>query len=97
MASIATATTPALAPVASAAIPLTELRPGAVARLLETRVDAECRAQLRALGLTDACTVRLCKHGEPCIIQVRTTRIGLSKAVASGVFVIPDPDPHPVP
>jgi len=29
---------------------------------------------------------RVCKAGEPFIIQVRTTRIGVSSAVARGIF-----------
>ena len=47
--------------------------------------DAESRPFLRALGLTDACELRLCKAGEPCIVQVRSTRIGLSGEVARGI------------
>jgi len=69
-------------------VPLTDLRAGAKVRLHEARVDHECREWLRALGLTDASDLRLCKHGDPCIIQVRSTRIGLSKSVASRVFVM---------
>ncbi len=69
-------------------VPLTDLRAGAQVRLHEALVDRECREWLRALGLTDASDLRLCKHGDPCIIEVRSTRIGLSKAVASRVFVL---------
>lgn len=69
-------------------VPLTELRAGARVRLHEARVDGQCREWLRALGLTDSSELRLCKHGDPCIIQVRSTRIGLSEAVASRVFVL---------
>ena len=76
----------------SASVPLTELRVGATAQLHEARVDPECRAWLRALGLTDASTLRVCKHGDPCIIHVRSTRIGLSKSVASSLFVIAGTD-----
>ena len=47
-------------------------------------------ALLQALGLTDSCVLRVCKIGEPCIVQVRTTRIGLSRAVADGIFVVPE-------
>ena len=72
-------------------VPLTELRAGAHVKLHEARVDSECREWLRALGLTDASDLRLCKHGDPCIIQVRSTRIGLSRAVASRVFVLDAP------
>jgi Fe2+ transport system protein FeoA len=47
-------------------------------------------ALLRALGLTDRCTLRICKVGEPCIVQVQSTRIGLSRAVADGIMVVPE-------
>jgi hypothetical protein len=46
------------------------------------------RALLRSLGLTDASRLRICKVGEPFIIQVRATRIGLSSAVAGSIFVV---------
>lgn len=71
------------------AVPLTTMPTGAVATLHEVR-DAEARPFLRALGLLDASRLRLCKAGDPCIVQVRTTRIGLSKAVAQHLFVVPD-------
>ena len=77
--------TPAFAPV-----PLTELEPGIVARLHGTRLDDETRLFLRSLGLTDASTLRVCKCGEPLIIQVRTTRIGLSRAVGHDILVVPE-------
>lgn len=71
-------------------IRLCDLRVGHVARLHETRLDEESRQLLQALGLTAACRIRLCKAGEPCIVQVRSTRIGLSRAVAALIFVIPE-------
>ncbi|MGE0816469.1 MAG: FeoA family protein [Vicinamibacterales bacterium] len=69
-------------------VPLTAVPVGSVATLHEVR-DAESRAVLRSLGLTDASVLRLCKVGDPCIVQVRSTRIGLSGAVASRLFVVP--------
>ena len=71
------------------AVRLSDLRAGTIARLHETRLDPEAVSLLRALGLTVACQLKLCKAGEPFIVQVRTTRIGLSKAVARGIYVIP--------
>ena len=73
------------------AVPLTTMTVGAVATLQEVR-DAESRAVLRSLGLTDACVMRLCKTGDPCIVQVRSTRIGLSNAVARSLYVVPEAD-----
>lgn len=57
-------------------------------RLHDVRLDPESRAQLRALGLTDASVFRVCKRGEPCVVQVRTTRIGIAGRVARDVFVV---------
>jgi Fe2+ transport system protein FeoA len=71
---------------------LSELRVGSRARFHEARLDPASSNLLRALGLTSACELRLCKTGEPCIVQVRATRIGLSMAVAGGIFVIPEAD-----
>ena len=73
-----------------AAVPLTALEPGSVARLHATQLDDDTRALLRALGLTDASRLRVCKCGEPFIIQVRTTKIGLSSVVAGNIYVVQD-------
>jgi len=72
-----------------AAIPLDTLGIGVVARVHEARVSPETREMLDSLGLTESCELRLCKTGEPFIVQVKTTRIGLSRAVARGIYVIP--------
>jgi Fe2+ transport system protein FeoA len=45
---------------------------------------------LEALGLTDHCLVRVCKTGEPFIVQVSTTRIGLAESVADRILAAPD-------
>lgn len=80
------------APVApSMLVPLTSVPVGALATLHEVR-DAESRTVLRSLGLHDACVMRLCKAGDPCIVQVRATRIGLSNAVARCLYVVPEAD-----
>jgi Fe2+ transport system protein FeoA len=71
-------------------VPLTALSAGTHCTFHEARLDAASSRLLRALGLTSACRLRLCKNGEPCIVQVRATRIGLSKKVAGSIFVIPD-------
>lgn len=79
---------PSTAPAAPA-VPLTAVSVGAVATLHEVR-DPEARPFLRALGLTAACRLRLCKAGDPCIVQVRATRIGLSRVVAQQLYVVLD-------
>lgn len=67
-------------------IPLTALQPGATAVLQEVCDSRSC-AVLRSLGLMGGARFRLCRVGDPCIIQVRSTRIGLSRAVADAVNV----------
>ena len=79
---------PATLPASPAAVPLTSVPVGAMATLLEVR-DVESRPVLRSLGLTDACVLKLCKVGDPCIVQVRSTRIGISGAVARCLYVVP--------
>lgn len=78
-----------VSPAPDGAVRLTDLDVGAMARLHDAHVDTESRALLRALGLTDASVLRVCKQGEPCVIQVRTTRIGISTRVARHVMVVP--------
>ena len=68
--------------------PLTTFAAGRRVTLDEVR-DAESRALLRGLGLTHGAELRLCKVGDPCIVQVRATRVGLSRAVAQAVYVVP--------
>jgi hypothetical protein len=69
---------------------LTNLATGQTARLHEARLDALSVGTLRALGLSETQPFRVCKAGEPCILQVEGTRIGVSRVVARNLFVIPD-------
>jgi Fe2+ transport system protein FeoA len=73
---------------ATAVVPLSTLQTGAEASLHRTELDADTRSLLRSLGLIDASHLRVCKNGEPFIIQVRATRIGLTGAVAGRIFVV---------
>ena len=76
-------------PVSAAPAPLPSVPVGSLVTLHEIR-DAESRSLLQSLGLTSASRLRLCKVGDPCIVQVRATRIGISRAVAQSVYVLPD-------
>lgn len=71
-------------------IRLSALAPGCTARMHTADLAPQDCAMLRALGMTDACVLRICKVGEPCIVQVQSTRIGLSRSVADGIFVVPE-------
>ena len=79
-----------MSPDITAPVPLTALEAGTSARLHATRLDDDTRSLLRALGLTDASRLRVCKCGEPFIIQVRATKIGLSSVVAGNIYVVQD-------
>jgi Fe2+ transport system protein FeoA len=70
-------------------VSLTDLRAGASARLHDVGADPESRALLRALGLTEGSVLRVCQQGDPCIIVVRSTRIGIASRVARHVVVVP--------
>jgi len=70
-------------------VSLEQLTVGALARFHGTDLDPEACHQLRSLGLTTECQLRLCKKGEPCIVQVRSTRIGISQEVARRIMVVP--------
>ena len=48
----------------------------------------ECQL-LHALGLTDRCLLQVCQPGDPCIVQVRATRIGISQRLAERILVVP--------
>ncbi len=76
--------------VASGPVCLTELRAGDHGRLHATRLVVEDREMLRALGLAERSSFRVCKAGDPWILQVRSTRVGISDAVARRILVIRD-------
>lgn len=71
------------------AVRLSDLAPGQMATLHGADLTPHDCALLNALGLTDRCVLRICKIGEPCIVQVRATRIGLARSVADGILVVP--------
>ena len=84
--------TPSVTDCVVTPIRLCDLEVGRAARFHASTLDADASDLLRPLGLTAQSIIRLCKRGEPCIVQVRSTRIGLSKTVAGAIFVIPQPD-----
>jgi Fe2+ transport system protein FeoA len=81
---------PQLQHAVAAPVRLSDLAPGRRARLLKASLAPQDCALLSALGMTDRCVLRICKVGEPCIVQVQSTRIGLSRAVADGIMVVPE-------
>jgi Fe2+ transport system protein FeoA len=85
---------PDVSPRRAGAVSLAELAPGTTA-VLRHVTDTQSRDVLRSLGLVTGASLRLCRVGDPCIIQVRSTRIGLSKVVAQSVYVALDAGAEP--
>ncbi len=67
---------------------LTRLGAGERGRLHATRLVDGDREMLRALGLAERSPFRVCKAGDPWILKVRGTRVGISDAVARRILVI---------
>jgi Fe2+ transport system protein FeoA len=70
---------------------LSELEVGDIARMVDAAIDTEAQSLLQALGLTDNSRLRVCKRGEPCVVQVRATRIGISSRIARHIRVVAEP------
>jgi Fe2+ transport system protein FeoA len=68
--------------------PLADLAVGDVGRVHQADVEASTSRFLRAIGLTGSAEFRVCRRGEPCIIQVRSTRVGLARAIADRITVV---------
>lgn len=76
-------------------VALTELRRGEVGVVAHSSLDESEAAFLRAMGLCEAASVKLCRAGEPCIVSVAngcgcpgsTCRIGLARPLAAKIFV----------
>jgi Fe2+ transport system protein FeoA len=73
------------------AVPLCEMCAGQFVRFHGATLDSGTARFLCALGLTRTSEFRVCQNGEPCIVQVRATRIGLSREVAGQIYVTPVP------
>lgn len=66
---------------------LSELAVGAPARLLRCELPAAEGSLLAAMGLVAGCRIEVRKPGDPLIVQVRSTRIGLASRLASSILV----------
>ncbi|NOY40301.1 MAG: ferrous iron transport protein A [Planctomycetes bacterium] len=71
------------------ALPLSEIAPATVARVEELRVYSEDATRLRAMGICVGRQVQLMRAGDPLILRVLGTRVGVSARLAEGVGVVP--------
>lgn len=82
-------------------VSLTTLTPGQVGQLfaadLSPELGGEHAGLLRAMGLRPNAAVRMCRQGDPCIVQVGqvrgdSCRLGLSRRVADRISVCIAPE-----
>lgn len=78
-------------------LPLSQCRPGLTGVVYEARLDPKDGELLRAMGLRPHARVRVCRLGEPCIVEIFAScgggcscRIGLSLPLARLVMIAPD-------
>jgi len=76
-------------------IPLTQLRDGDRAKVTARDMCCEDCEYLNAMGLTDRCELRVCRVGEPCIVQIANTRLGLASSIAERILVSRVDDSEP--
>jgi Fe2+ transport system protein FeoA len=79
----------AIVPGAAATpVRLSELRAGQAARLHRRELSQGEVCLLAAMGMTDGCRLVVRSNGDPCIVEVRSTRIGLARSVAERLLVV---------
>jgi len=71
---------------------LSALRAGESARLHRRQLSEGENCLLAAMGLTEGCRLVVRSNGDPCIVEVRATRIGLARSVAERLLVLADLD-----
>ena len=67
---------------------LPELAPGRVARIAEFDVEPADETRLKAMGICVGRQVQLIQAGDPLILRVLGTRVGLSARLAAGIGVV---------
>lgn len=66
---------------------LADLPAGSVARLSCRELSQGEACLLAAMGMTEGCRLTVRTSGDPCIVEVRSTRIGLARSVAVRLVV----------
>lgn len=79
------------------AVPVTSLGVGQCGVVCETCLSDRDAAMLRAMGLRPKARIRVCRLGEPCIVEVMGAtaggcgcRIGLARPLAERIMVGPE-------
>jgi Fe2+ transport system protein FeoA len=66
---------------------LTDISAGASVRLRGHELEAHEARLLAAMGLTEGCRLDVRAAGDPTIVAIRSTRLGLARALAQRVLV----------
>ena len=69
---------------------LADLPVGSTARLSCEELSEGEACLLAAMGMTEGCRLKVRTSGDPCIVEVRSTRIGLARSVAVRLVVASD-------
>ncbi len=72
----------------AALVRLSDLAAGDAARLHRRELTEGEICLLAAMGLTEGCRLVVRSAGDPCIVEIRTTRIGLARSVADRLLVL---------
>ncbi len=67
--------------------PLSHSPVGSHAVLHESRLDPEDHQLLEAMGLVGNCILRVLNQGNPCVVAVGDTRMGLARSLAENILV----------
>jgi Fe2+ transport system protein FeoA len=71
-------------------VPLCAMNPGDCGRIVASRLGENDGELLRAMGMSEHCRLRVCRSGEPCIVQIDSTRLGLSRDMTRLILVTVD-------
>ena len=66
---------------------LAALAPGDLARVTDVNAEHDDAIRLKSLGICIGRRVQLAKGGDPLVVRVLGTRVGLSARLARGVLV----------
>ncbi len=72
---------------------LSDIAPHTVARVAALDVHPEDAIRLKALGLCVGRQVQLVQTGDPLLLRILGTRVGLSARLAAGIRVVAASDP----
>jgi len=75
--------------VATSKIPLDRLPQGSCGSIVEVDVAQADLQRLEVMGVCPGRTIHVIKQGDPLIVRVLDTRIGLAAALATFVYVNP--------